>query len=674
MTSEHPLLTSSFPRSVFVTGTGTDIGKTLCSAVLCTLWDGSEYWKPVQAGIENQDVLEVLRLSPFAPVHFSAVSLQEPASPHWSAQLEGLALSVSELIAQMPLAERLVMEGAGGALVPLNDSEDMIDLCIAAKLPAVIVAQTGLGTIHSTLATVHAMRSRGCEIAGVLLNGEAHGENARQIRDRGKVKILGRVPTLFPMDDISVAQLTKAWLSGQWTDPCEENTPRSRSDIEPTSLAQRDRQVIWHPYTQHLTAPDPIEIAKAHGAILTTTTGDTIVDAVSSWWVCNHGHSHPRIAQSIAAQSKVMEQVIFANCTHEPGVQLAERLLPLLPGRMSRLFYSDNGSTAIEVALKAFVQCAVRRGVQRPRIGALRDAYHGDTFGAMAVGERSVFTSPFDCLMFDVDRLETPAGPWEPGSSAGEEAHAAALGSLQNWLELHSKEIACLVVEPMIQGSGGMRMYSRVWLEEMDRLCKAHDVPWIADEVFTGFGRTGKLFACSDIEGRNSLSPSAVCLSKGLTGGFLPLGATAFLESVFEDFLSDDRGRTFFHGHSFTGNPLGCAAALASLELSKDAATESSWIRIERWHREGLRRLQESFPIQGARVLGTIAAFELPDAPKGYLARRGQDVVRVCREEGVLLRPLGDTIYVVPPYCIRRDEHKRIFDALESALDIVCAG
>lgn len=657
-----------------MTGTGTDIGKTLCSAILCTLWDGSEYWKPVQAGVVSQDILEVLRLSPFTPVHFSAVSLHEPASPHWAAQLEGQTIAVSDLIAQMPLAERLVMEGAGGALVPLNDAEDMIDLCKAANLPAVIVAQTGLGAIHSTLATVHALRSRGCEIAGVLLNGEAHGENARQIRNRGNVKILGRIPPLFPLDDAAVAQLVRAWLSGKWTDPCEEETPRTATNGAPTPLAQRDRRVIWHPYTQHRTAPDPIEIAKAHGALLTTTAGDTIVDAVSSWWVCNHGHGHPKIAQSIADQAKVMEQVIFANCTHEPGVQLAERLLPQLPGNMSRLFYSDNGSTAIEVALKAFVQCAVRRGVQRPRIGALRDAYHGDTFGAMAVGERSVFTAPFDSLMFEVDRLETPAGAWEPGTSTGEDAHSSSLQSLRTWLEMHSNEIACLVVEPMVQGSGGMRMYSRVWLEEMDRLCKEYSVPWIADEVFTGFGRTGALFACSDLEGRPSLSPSAICLSKGLTGGFLPLGATAFLESVFEDFLSDDRGRTFFHGHSFTGNPLGCAAALASLDLSTGAATATSWVRIERWHREGLKRLQENFPIQGARVLGTIAAFELPDAPKGYLARRGQDIVRVCREEGVLLRPLGDTIYVVPPYCIRRDEHKRIFDALETALDIVCPG
>lgn len=670
MPSEHPLLQSPFPSSVFVTGTGTDIGKTLCSTVLCALWE-ADYWKPVQAGVVTQDALETLRLSPMTPVHLSSVVLDEPASPHWSAQLEGVELNVAELVENRPDAWCLVVEGAGGALVPLNATEDMADLCEALHLPAIVVASTGLGTIHDTLATVQALRIRGCDVAGVLLNGEAHGENARQIRDRGGVKILGRVPPLFPVDAQSVAQLVHDWREGKWVDPCDEDTPlEPKAQKDP--LAERDARVIWHPYTQHRTAPVPLEIAKAHGALLFTKEGDEIVDAVSSWWVCNHGHAHPKIAKAIAAQAREMEQVIFAGCTHEPGVRLAERLLPLLPGKQSRLFYSDNGSTAIEVAIKAFVQCAVRRGVQRPRIGALQEAYHGDTFGAMAVGERSVFTTPFDKLLFEVDRIETPAGCWDPSTTDGEAAARASLDALRAWIKAHGSEIGCLVVEPLVQGSGGMRMYSRVWLEEMDRLCKEHSIPWIADEVFTGFGRTGALFACAEREGRPSLSPSAVCLSKGLTGGFMPLGATAFPEEVYADFLSDDRAQAFFHGHSFTGNPLGCAAALASLDISVSSDTALAWKRIEGWHREGLRRLAQLFPIKGMRVQGTIAAFELPDAPGGYLAPRGQDVVRICREQGVLLRPLGDTIYIVPPFCLRDTEHERIFDALELALREVC--
>lgn len=667
--SELPLLTPPFPRSVFVTGTGTEVGKTLCSALLCTLWGKSEYWKPVQSGIANHDGMEVLRLSPATRVHLSAQLFKEPASPHLAAQLEGKWIDVAELVSLRPQAECLIVEGAGGALVPLNDSEDMADLCEALSLPAIVVASTGLGTIHNTLATVQALKIRGCEVAGVLLNGPPHGENARQIRDRGGVAILGRVPALFPADDQALAQLARDWKTGRWTDPCLESTPvQSAQDVTET-LAQRDSRAIWHPYTQHQTAPMPLEIERAQGALLYTRSGEDIVDAVSSWWVCNHGHAHPDIAQAIANQAKQLEHVIFAGCTHEPGVQLAEKLLPLLPGQPSRLFYSDNGSTAIEVAIKALVQRAVRKGVQEPRIGCLEGAYHGDTFGAMAVGARSVFSSPFEKMLFHVDRLDTPAGPCEPSSPEGAERMERSLQALQRWIEANAADIACLVVEPLVQGSGGMHMYGREWLEGMDELCNRYSVPWVADEVFTGFGRTGSLFACSDRAGRRPLTPSAVCLSKGLTGGFLPLGATAFSEQVYSDFLSDDRVHAFFHGHSFTGNPLGCAAALASLELSTSAATEESWRVLEGMHRDGLGRLADRFPIRGARVQGTIAAFELPDASGGYLASRGQDVVRICREKGVLLRPLGDTIYIVPPYCLRASQHARIIDALTYALD-----
>lgn len=616
--------------------------------------------------------MEILRLSPSTAVHFSAQVFQEPASPHLAAQLEGKQIQVAELVEHRPESACLVVEGAGGALVPLNATEDMADLCEALVLPAIVVASTGLGTIHNTLATVQALKNRGCEIAGVLLNGPPHGENARQIRDRGNVSILGRVPTMFPGDAHSIAQLAADWKNGHWTDPCEERTP-VQATVEPTeTLAERDRRTIWHPYTQHQTAPSPLEIERAHGALLFTRSGDEIVDAVSSWWVCNHGHTHPKIVQAIATQARKMEQVIFAGCTHEPAVQLAEKLLPLLPGNLSRLFYSDNGSTAIEVAIKAFVQRSARKGVQTPRIGCLQGAYHGDTFGAMAVGERSVFTSPFERMLFQVDRLESPAAPFEPGSTGSEAAAQMALGAMRAWLEAHSTEIACLVVEPLVQGSGGMRMYARGWLEGMDELCKQYSVPWIADEVFTGFGRTGTLFACSDREGQRSLSPSAVCLSKGLTGGFLPLAVTAFSEEIYSDFLSDDRASAFFHGHSFTGNPLGCAAALASLELSTSPSTAKAWTRLERLHRDGLEYLQTRFSIRGARVQGTIAAFELPDATGGYLATRGQELVRICREQGVLLRPLGDTIYIVPPYCLRSSEHERIIEALEIALEAIC--
>jgi len=673
MPSEHPLLQAPFPSSVFVTATGTDVGKTVCCAVLCRLWE-AEYWKPVQAGTHAQDAWEIVRLVPCCTVHLSTLVLDEPASPHLAARREGVDITVAELVEHAPDGWSLVVEGAGGALVPLNDTEDMADLCEGLHRPAIVVASTGLGTIHHTLATVQALRIRGCEVAGVLLTGPAHGENARQIRDRGGVRILGRVPPLFPLDAHAIAELVERWRSEPWIDPCDEDTPSALVAPAAESLAARDARVIWHPYTQHRTAPVPLEIVRAHGASLFTAEGDEILDAVSSWWVCNHGHGHPAVAEAIASQARRMEQVIFAGCTHEPAVRLAERLLPLLPGGPARLFFSDDGSTAVEVALKACVQKAVRAGVARPRVAALADAYHGDTFGAMSLGERSVFSSPFERLLFDVDRLPTPAGPWDPSSPEAEAAERSSLAALEAWLAENRGQVGCVIVEPLVQGVAGMHLYSRAWLEGLDRLCRQEGVPWIADEVFTGFGRTGELFACSPREGRPDLAPAAICLSKGLTGGFLPMGVTAFQESVFADFLSDDRARAFFHGHSFTGNPLGCAAALASLDLALSPDTRQAWKRLETWHREGLAALREVHGIQGTRVLGTIAAFELPGAPPGYLASRGQAFAAACLERGVLLRPLGDTLYLVPPYCLRRSEHDRILEVLDGALGALRRG
>jgi adenosylmethionine---8-amino-7-oxononanoate aminotransferase len=670
-----PLLLDPFPKSIFVSGTGTDVGKTLCSALLAALWE-ADYWKPIQTG-DTSDALEVLRLSPGTPIHLSTYQFTEPASPHWSAQLEDERIELHTLVENRPEGYFTIVEGAGGALVPINDREDMIDLALALDLPIVVVASSQLGTLHSSLATVHVIRARGAQIAGVLLNGPAHGENARQIRDRGAVQILGRVPELYPTDAQSIAELAELWKSGGWIDPCLEDTPLHAKPTDSRTLAQRDAQSVWHPFTQHQIANPPLEIERAHGALLHTSDGTETIDAVSSWWVTNHGHTHPRIVRAVAEQAKKMEQVIFAECTHEPAVRLAEELLPLLPGKMSRLFYSDDGSTSVEVALKACIQIARQKGILVPRVAALEDAYHGDTLGAMSAGARSVFSQPFEPYLFQVDRLPSPAGAWDPSTPEAQVASSEALASLESWLDLHAGEIACVIVEPLIQGSAGMRMYPRTYLEGLDALCRERNVPWIADEVFTGFGRTGRMFACADLPDHPPLHPSAICLSKGLTGGFLPLGATAFHESIFQQFLSEDRSRTFFHGHSFTGSPLGCTAALASLEILREPGTPLRWARMEDLQRRFLSDLAARHPLGGARVMGTIAAFELPDAVDGYLASRGDElaprgshIARACRDRGVLVRPLGDTLYVMPPWSIRDRELERVYEALSRAIGI----
>lgn len=658
-----PILAEEFPAHIFLTGTGTGVGKTVASAVLCRLRE-AEYWKPIQSGRLEDDTLELLRLAPGTAVHLPAVSLREPASPHLSAQREGVRISVEEICRGVPEAYYLLVEGAGGLLVPVNESQSMADLAQRLAMPVVVVASSTLGTINHALLTLEALKSRGLAVAGVVLVGPAHGSNARAIRDRGGVPVLLRIPEMFPLDAAVIDRFCQDVAAGRVADPCGEETPVAASE-RPRDLVARNARVVWHPYAQHATMPDPLAVERAHGALLWTQDGNEYIDAVSSWWVTGHGHGHPAVARAIADQALKLEQVIFSGCTHEPAVRVAERLLEKVPGRLSRVFYSDNGSTAVEVAIKALVQRALRLGCKQPRVAAFDGAYHGDTFGAMAASARSPFTREFDPWLFEVDRLPSPAGPWQAGCEAGQEKERAALAAFSAWAQANRGSIACVVVEPLVQGSGGMHMYSRAFLLEFDKICQAYDVPWVADEVFTGFGRTGKLFAC---DGDPELRPWAVCLSKGLTAGFLPMGATCFREEVFEAFLSRDRSLTFFHGHSYTANPLGCAAALAGLDLCEEPGYLERMAVLEARHREQLELLGQRFPISGVRTLGGIAAFELPDAPEGYLANRGQQLSLACRERGALVRPLGDTIYLMPPYCIRKGELERLYRIVSASL------
>ena len=670
-TSTHgfstPLLASDFPAHVFLTGTGTGVGKTVTAAVLCRLRE-AEYWKPVQSGSAEDDSLAILGLARATAVHLPAVQLREPASPHLSAEREGVRLSVAEIASEKPEAYFLVVEGAGGALVPLNETETMADLAKALELPVVVAASSGLGTINHTVLTVEALRARGLTVAGVVLKGPAHGSNARAIRDLGRVPVLLRIPELFPLDAEAIDRFCQEVRDGKVADPCEEETPVAL--LAPVGdLVARDKAVIWHPDTQHATAPEPFAVTGVQGALIHTKDGE-VIDAVSSWWVTGHGHAHPYVARAIAEQARELEQVIFADCTHEPAVRLAERLLPLLPGHPSRLFFSDNGSTAIEVAIKALVQKARQAGVERPRVAAFAGAYHGDTFGAMSTGERSAFTAPFDPFLFEVDRLPTPAGAWDPSSSEALAKSAQALEAFGTWARAHRGEIACVLIEPRVQGSDGMRMYPRSFLEGMDRICQEEGIGWIADEVFTGFGRTGSLFAC---DGEPTLHPAAICLSKGLTAGFLPMGATAFREDIFQAFLSPDLAHAFLHGHSYTANPLGCAAALAGLDLCADPDYLPRIARLEKGHQMRLAELSRHHALSGVRTMGGLAAFEIPGAAGGYLARGGQAVALACRKRNVLIRPLGDTIYLMLPFCVRSSELDRVYEALDAALRECCS-
>lgn len=415
-------------------------------------------------------------------------------------------------------------------------------------------------------------------------------------------------------------------------------------------LADRDRQKIWHPYTQHKGRLPIIPITKGKDTWLFDDQGKGYIDAISSWWVNIHGHSHPHIAENIYRQALCLEHVIFTGFTHEPAVTLAERLLPLLPGDFSRVFYSDNGSTAVEVAIKMALQYWSNQGISRRKILAFHHSYHGDTFGAMSVSERSLFTEAFRDYLFDVVFIDTPS--------------LQNLDRLLSFIRQEGGTIAGIIYEPLLQGAGGMRMYEAASLDLLLEAAAREGILSIADEVLTGFGRTGKLFAGEYLRHRADI----VCLSKGLTGGTMALGVTATTEGIFEAFLSEDKRKTLFHGHSFTANPLACAASLASLDLLLEEDCLVRIRRIAQRHQQFLQRLSGYPNIRHARALGTVLAFELDAGENNYTNAIGAAITSAALESGIYLRPLGNTVYFMPPYCITENEMDQVYEFLVHCL------
>ncbi len=409
---------------------------------------------------------------------------------------------------------------------------------------------------------------------------------------------------------------------------------------------------VWHPFTQHgLNEPIP-QIMRGDGAALWSADGRRIVDAISSWWVTTHGHNHPRIATAIAEQAGHLDQIIFAGYTHEPAETLAAGLRALLPDTLTRVFFSDSGSTSVEVALKMALGYWRNRGKDRHRILVLDHGYHGDTIGAMSVGARGVFNRAYAPLLFDVGSIPFPDAGHEQATYDALEA-AARAGA------------AAFIVEPLVLGAGGMRMYPPAVLAEMHRICATHDVLFIADEVMTGWGRTGTLTACEQA----GVVPDLMCLSKGLTGGAIPLAVTMASEAVYQAHYGPDRATMFFHSSSYTANPIACAAANANLAIWREEPVAARIAALGERQAARLAALATHPRVANARRLGTIAAFEL-DGDEGYLSDRAPRLMAQFREAGVLLRPLGSTLYVMPPYCIDDADLDAIYGALGEACDV----
>lgn len=418
-----------------------------------------------------------------------------------------------------------------------------------------------------------------------------------------------------------------------------------------SDLIGRDRTVTWHPFTQHGVDGDPMPVVGARGARLQLADGRELVDGISSWWATLHGHGEPRLVEAIERQYRQLDHVLFAGTTHEPAVRLAERLVEKAPEGLTRVFFSDNGSTAIEVALKMVVQRWVHLGEpQRTVFVALEGGYHGDTFGAMAVGDPDPFFEPFKRMLFEVRRIPIDT--------------AAAVRALD---ELGDRA-AGVILEPRLMGAAGMRIQPTGFVGALRQVTARRGVPLIADEVMTGFGRTGHLFACQG----EGVAPDLMCLAKGLTGGMFPMSVTLAREEFFEAFLSEDRSRAFFHGHTFTAHPVGCAVALASLDLIEERHTPALLARLGARLHERLAGLATNPRVSGLRRVGGAVAFELagPEGqPHGYLSNRSRALREVAQRHGALLRPLGDTLYALPPACTTDEELETLAVAFEAMVD-----
>jgi adenosylmethionine-8-amino-7-oxononanoate aminotransferase len=416
----------------------------------------------------------------------------------------------------------------------------------------------------------------------------------------------------------------------------------------------RDKQAIWHPFTPLKGMEDPLKIDRAEGVKLYTEDKKEILDVISSWWVNIHGHSNPVLAKAIADQAGKLEHVIFAGFTHQPAIRLAERLLEILPSNQSKVFFSDNGSTAVEVGIKMAFQYFYNRGIEKKKIIAIDGAYHGDTFGAMSVGERGPFTEPFDPYLFDVEFLDFP----------DKEIENEVWESYVSLVE--TGDVAAFIFEPIVQGASGMKVYSKELLNKMICFGQKRGVVCIADEVMTGFGRLGTLFAADQLEHK----PDIFCLSKGLTGGALAMGVTTCTQEIQSAYESNDLMKTFFHGHSFTANPMTCAVANASLDLLLEESCTLNRERLNLRHRAFLDKIAGHKMVRNARVMGTILAFDLnTDKDTSYFNEARHHLYPYFIEKGLLIRPLGNVIYLIPPYVITDEELDYTYNTILTFLD-----
>lgn len=629
-------------------GTDTDAGKTTFSLLFLTAFaDQFDYWKPVETGESDSQL--VRKLVPTATVHEPLARYSAAVAPCLAATLEDKTMpGVEEIVAAIPAISRpLLIETFGGALSPLTEDVLQIDLIRAMALPVLLITSSAVGAVGRALAAVRAMEQFGVKPVAIVLLGKPDAFAVEQIEKHSGIALV----LSFQLPEGEWTQETLAVAAGeQRADLLRIAQTSSNGSLEICSdnLVLRDRRTVWHPYTSLAEPSNPLPVISAEREFLHLADGRTLIDAISSWWTILHGHRHRPLMQTLATAAEKLDHILFAGATHAPAVELAELLLASAPWKNGRVFYSDNGSTAAEVALKMAYQFWCHRGeANRTLFVGFENGYHGDTFGAMAVGRDPLFFGTFEPLLFRA--LQIPLSP----------------EALDSTLEKHRGQVAAVILEPLVQGASGMRMHSPRQLREFFEITRKHNVLFIADEVMTGC-RTGKLWAHQHA----GIAPDLICTAKTLAGGILPLAATLASPQIVEAFQTSDRTKTFFHGHSFTANPLACAVAAANWRLLSDDRWQKDSGRIEAFWQKNLSLLQELPVVKDVRICGTIAAVEL-DVPGGYLADIGPRIRQLAISRGVLLRPLGSVVYALPPLCTSEESLQRIAEAISASVNLL---
>ncbi|HSI70258.1 MAG TPA: adenosylmethionine--8-amino-7-oxononanoate transaminase [Gillisia sp.] len=427
---------------------------------------------------------------------------------------------------------------------------------------------------------------------------------------------------------------------------------QKENTLKDNSLSSRDKEHLWHPLTQHKLSPAMLAIVKAKGAILYDENGKEYIDGIASWYTSMYGHCNPFITERITQQMQQLDHVIFSGFTHEPAVKLSEALIKILPGNQQKLFFSDNGSTATEVGIKMALQYHYNKGNNRKVMLAFEEGFHGDTFGAMSVSGLSVYNGAFEEHFIEVVRIPVPTG----------KNNNEVMTALKDKISNHN--IAGFIYEPLVQGAAAMKMHDATGLDAILKLCKENNIICIADEVMTGFGKTGKNFASEYIP----TQPDIICLSKALTAGVLPMAVTSCTREVYNAFYSEEIAKGFFHGHTYTANPLACTAALAGIELLGSEEIQQDIQRVIKQQANFINKLQEHPKVKNLRQLGIILAFELDVEMERYGNMRDR-LFKFFMEKGVFLRPLGNTIYILPPFVISEEELTKIHSTIEDVLE-----